>query len=49
MQVLLVNSYVLYKTAHIYVWKMDSKSVMMQYDFRYRICDGLGWYAGEKY
>jgi hypothetical protein len=40
-QVLLVNAYVLYRTAHIHVWKQDKKSVMTQYNFRYQIV--LAW------
>ena len=36
-QVLLDNAYVLYKTAHIHVWKLGKKSVMTQYEFWYRI------------
>ncbi len=42
-QVLLVNSYVLYKTAHIHVWKRPEKTVMTQYEFWYRIV--MAWFG----
>jgi hypothetical protein len=33
-QVLLVNAYVLYKSAHLLVWKTPKKDILSQYDFR---------------
>jgi hypothetical protein len=42
-QVLLVNSYLLYKTAQILVWKKNPKSVMTQYDFRYKLV--MAWFG----
>ena len=42
-QVSLVNSYLLYKTAHLYIWKRDPKTIMSQYDFQYQI--DLAWYG----
>lgn len=42
-QVLLVNSYLLYKTAHVLVWKNNPKTVMSQYDFRYKLV--LAWFG----
>ena len=32
-QVLLVNAYVLYKSAHLLVWKTPKKDILSQYDF----------------
>jgi len=40
-QVLLVNAYVLYKTAHLYMWKKNKKSLMSHYEFRRQIA--LAW------
>jgi hypothetical protein len=42
-QVSLVNSYLLYKTAHLYIWKKDPKTIISQYEFRYQIV--LAWYG----
>jgi hypothetical protein len=42
-QVLLVNAYVLHKTAHIHVWKLGGKSVMSQYEFPY--CIMMAWFG----
>ena len=36
-QVLLVNSYILYKTAHLLIWKPPQKNVLSQYDFHHAI------------
>jgi len=41
-QVLLVNSYILYKTAHLLIWKTPKKNVLSQYDFRHAIV--LRWF-----
>ena len=32
--VLLVNTYIIYKTAHIFIWCTDKKDIMSQYEFR---------------
>ena len=32
--VVLVNAYILYKTAHMYIWCTDKKQIMSQYEFR---------------
>lgn len=45
-QVLLVNAYVLYKTAHLYMWKKNKKSIMSQYEFRRQIA--LAWLSGDE-
>lgn len=45
-QVLLVNAYVLYKTAHLYMWKKNKKSIMSQYDFHHQIA--LDWLMGSE-
>jgi hypothetical protein len=42
-QVLLVNLYLLYKTAYLHVWKKDPKTITLQYDFRYQIV--LAWFG----
>ena len=33
-QVLLVNAFILYKSAHLLIWKTPAKLVLSQYDFR---------------
>jgi len=33
-EVLLVNAYVLYRTAHLYIWKIEKKNILEQYAFR---------------
>ncbi len=33
-EVLLVNAYVLYRTAHLYIWKTEKKKILEQYAFR---------------
>jgi hypothetical protein len=45
MQVLLVNSYILYRSAYLYIWKKDKKEVMSQYEFRKQII--LNWLDAE--
>ena len=40
-QLLLVNAYVLYRTAHLYMWKKKKKSIMSHYEFRRQIA--LTW------
>jgi hypothetical protein len=42
-QVLLVNSYLLYKTAHLIVWKKDPKTLLSHYEFRYAIV--MAWFG----
>jgi hypothetical protein len=32
-QLLLVNAYVLYRTAHLYMWKKNKKGIMSHYEF----------------
>jgi hypothetical protein len=45
-QVLLANAYVLYKTAHLYMWKNNKKGIMSQYEFRHQIA--LAWLSGDE-
>jgi len=45
-QVLLVNSYILYKTAHLLIWKPPPKNVLSQYDFRHAIV--LRWFEVDR-
>jgi hypothetical protein len=33
-QVILVNAYVMYKTAHLYIWKSKKSSIMTHYNFQ---------------
>jgi hypothetical protein len=42
-QVLLVNAYLLYITAHLHVWKKDPKIMMSHYEFRYAIV--MAWFG----
>jgi hypothetical protein len=37
LQVLLINAYVLYRTAHQFIWKTDKKKILSQYQFREEI------------
>lgn len=39
--IILVNAYMLYKTAHLYIWCTDKKDIMSQYEFRKAIA--LAW------
>jgi hypothetical protein len=32
-QILLVNAYILYKSAHLQIWKTEKKKLLSQYDF----------------
>ena len=43
--VLLVNAYILYKTAHLYVWCKKKESILSQYDFRKEVV--LTWINGD--
>jgi hypothetical protein len=45
-QVLLVNAYVLYRTAHSIIWKTEKKKILTQYRFREEIVKA--WMEGEK-
>ncbi len=45
LQVLLVNTYVLYGSAHINIWKMDKKNILDQYKFREEIVKS--WMDGD--
>jgi len=45
-QVLLVNAYVLYKTAHLFMWKKNKKSLMSHYEFRRQIA--LAWLLSDR-
>jgi hypothetical protein len=45
-QVLLVNAYVLYRTAHSIIWKTDKKLILSQYRFREEIVKA--WMEEEK-
>ena len=45
-QVLLVNAYVLYRTAHCIVWKTDKKLILSQYQFREEIIKA--WMEDDK-
>ena len=45
-QVLLVNAYVLYKSAHLLIWKTPKKDIMSQYHFRKSIV--LDWFGFGK-
>jgi hypothetical protein len=40
-QVLLTNAYVLYKTAHVHIWKLPAKKLLSHYQFRKMIA--LAW------
>jgi hypothetical protein len=42
-QVLLVNAYVLYKSAHLLVWKTPKKDILSQHDFQKSIV--LDWFG----
>jgi hypothetical protein len=42
-QVLLINVYLLYKTAHLRVWTKDPKNVMTQSDFQYKLV--VAWFG----
>ncbi len=42
-QVLLVNSYLLYKTVHLIVWKKNPKTLLSHYEFRYAIV--MAWFG----
>ena len=44
-QVLLVNAYMLYKSAHLFIWKTPAKFILSQYDFRHAIA--LKWLGVE--
>ena len=41
-QILLVNAYVLYKSAHLLIWKTNKKKFLSQYDFRKEIV--MAWF-----
>jgi hypothetical protein len=45
-QVLLVNAYVLYKSAHLLIWKIPKKDIKSQYHFRKSIV--LDWFGFGK-
>lgn len=34
---MLINAYVLYRTAHQFIWKTDKKKILSQYQFREEI------------
>ncbi len=42
-QVLLVNAYLLYKTAHLHVWKKDPKTTKPHYEFCFAIV--MAWFG----
>lgn len=42
-QILLVNAYILYKSAHLQIWKTEKKKLLSQYDFRREIV--LAWFG----
>jgi hypothetical protein len=44
-QLLLVNAYVLYKTAHLYLWKKNKRSIMGQHEFQPQLA--LAWLLSE--
>ena len=46
MQVLLVNAYVLYRTAHSIIWKTEKKLILSQYEFQEEILKA--WMEDEK-
>lgn len=46
LQVLLVNAYVLYQTAHSLIWKTDKKFILSQYQFREEIIKS--WMDGKE-
>ena len=39
--VLLVNTYILYKTAHLYIWCQKKEDILSQYEFRKEVA--LSW------
>jgi hypothetical protein len=43
LQVLLVNAYVLYRSAHLLIWKTDKTKLLTQYEFRKSIV--LDWFG----
>ena len=43
-QLLLGNTYILYKVTHLLMWKKDKKSIMSHYDFPHQIA--LAWLLG---
>jgi hypothetical protein len=45
-QLLRVNSYILYKTTHLLTWKKDKKTLLSQYSFRSQIV--LSWLTGAQ-
>jgi hypothetical protein len=44
-QVLLVNAYVLYRSAHLLIWKTEKKKILSHYDFREQIVKA--WLEGD--
>ena len=44
-QVLLVNAFILYRSAHTLIWKTDKKNILGQYEFRRSIA--LEWIGGR--
>jgi hypothetical protein len=45
LQVLLVNAYILYHSAHILIWKTNKKNILDQYKFREEIVKS--WMDGD--
>jgi hypothetical protein len=45
LQVLLVNAYILYRSAHLLIWKTNKKKILSQYQFREDVVKA--WMDGE--
>jgi hypothetical protein len=48
-QVMLVNAYVMYKVAHIYIWKSIESSIMTHYSFQKLVALHLINFDGREY